>query len=398
MTSAVKSLTLALSLIFMVGCNSEPPESGGQTAPEEPSEPETIVSDWTLLRGDSNMLGITPESFKLPLELAWSVPTDGPVSATAVIAEGKAYVGSLGGPFYCLELETGDILWQLDTELGVEGSACIVGDLVCFGDSEGFVRALNRETGDEVWKYETMDAIVGGLNYYNTAEGKTLVIVGSDDFFLHAIDSETGEGVWKVETENYIKGAPSVVKEQGVCVFGGCDEVMRLVDAATGDLVKTVDIGAYMANSCAVRDGIAYVAHYGGEVLAIDLDTGDTIWTYTAQDAEFEASPAVAEEAVFVGGGDNTMRAIDRATGEQIWEFSSRRSFDSSPVITPELVLVGSDDGRMYALDRKTGEEVWSYDTGQSINASAAVSHGYVVISTNNREGQIFAFKSAGAE
>ncbi len=398
MKIAMRLLGAGIALGFLTGCGPAASDAGDETSTQAEAAAGPKGSDWLLFRGDSNMLGVTEESLKMPLELVWTVETDGPVSATAVIADGRVYVGSLGGLFYCINLADGEVLWTFETELGMEGPACVVGDLVCFGDSEGYVFALNRKTGEQVWKYETEDAIVGGLNYFKSKTGKTLIIVGSDDFYLHAVDSETGEGVWKVETENYIKGAPSVVQEQGVCVFGGCDEVLRLVDADTGDLVKTVEIGAYMANSSAVRDGIAYIAHYGGNVLAVDLDSGDTIWTYDGDGAEFVASPAVTKDAVYVGAGDKLFRAIDRETGELLWDFPSRRSFDSSPVASPELVIVGSDDGRLYVLDKESGEEVWSYDTGKSINASPAVSNGYVVISTHNREGAIFCFKSAGNE
>jgi eukaryotic-like serine/threonine-protein kinase len=149
-------------------------------------------------------------------------------------------VGSLGGQFYALDLATGKELWQAPAKLGVEGPACVAGDLVCFGDADGKVHGLDRHTGEARWVYETGDAVVGGLNVYRTRAGKLLLLVGSDDFFLHAIDAADGTRAWAVETANYIKGTPSLDPEGGVVIFGGCDELLRLIDAETGTLVREV--------------------------------------------------------------------------------------------------------------------------------------------------------------
>ncbi len=349
-------------------------------------------STWPLFRGDPNMLGISSETLMLPLKLAWDFTCDAPVPATAVIADDRVFVGSFDKFFYCLDLKTGEVIWKFETKLGVEGPACITGDLVCFGDSDGFVFGLKRDTGEEVWLYQTEDAIVGGLNFYVTKEGKTLILVGSDDFYLHGIDAKTGEQAWTVETGNYIRGAPSVDAETGVVIMGGCDEILRLIDANVGTAVKEIEIGAYMANSCSVRDQIAYVAHYAGEILAIDLKSGQRAWAHDTGGTEFIGSPAVTEEHVIIGGRDKKLRCLDRATGELVWDFTARRAIDSSPVVTPEAIFIGSDDGRLYALDPADGSQLWTYDIGARMNSSPAIASGYLVIC--GQDGGIYAFKS----
>lgn len=356
------------------------------------AETET-PSSWPLFRGDPNMLGISGEDLQLPLELAWDFLAEAPVPATAVIAHDRVFVGSFDKFFYCLDLKSGEVLWKFETAFGVEGPACLVGDLVCFGDSDGIVFGLKQDTGAEVWRYETDDSIVGGLNTHVTADGKTLVLVGSDDFYLHGVDAQTGEQEWAVETGNYIRGAPSVDTDSGVVIMGGCDEILRLIDANTGSSAKEIEIGAYMANSCAVKDQIAYVAHYAGEIVAIDLETGERAWTHDAEGTEFIASPAVTSDRVIIGGRDKKLRCLDRATGNLLWEFTARRAIDSSPVVTASAIFTGSDDGRLYAIDPKDGSELWSYEIGARINASPAISNGYLIIS--GQDGGIYAFKSS---
>jgi len=366
-------------------------QQGENASPEETGSAAEVRRDGPLVRGDSNMTGVTPETLGPPLDLAWEHEVEGPVPATAVVADGRVFVGTLAGPVLALDLASGEVLWSFDKELGVEGAACLAEDLVCFGDADGKVHGLDRETGESRWVYETEDSIAGGLNSYRSESGQTFLLVGSDDFFLHAIDAADGSRVWAVETQNYIRGAPSVDQESGVVIFGGCDEVLRLIDAETGDLVRQVDVGAYMANSCAVRDRIAYLAHYAGEVLAVDLENGDSIWTHDADGTEFVASPAVTADRVYVAGRDQKLRCLDRSTGDLLWEFTARKGIDSSPVVTENAVFFGSDDGRVYAVNPVDGSELWAYEIGARINASPAVAQGRLVI--GSQRGGIFGFE-----
>lgn len=350
------------------------------------------------------MTGVSGEKLSLPLVPTWEFAAGGSVPATAVIVDGKAYVGSLNGFFYALDLEKGKEIWKVPAKLGVEGPACVTGDLVCFGDADGKVHAVDRVTGQPRWMYGTEAAVAGGLNTYRSRSGKTLLLLGSDDFFLHAVDATTGTRAWAVETGNYIKGTPSVDQQGGFVIFGGCDELVRLVDAETGNLVRQIPVGAYLANSCAVRDNVAYIAHYAGAVMALDLKTGTTLWTHdtAGKDAEgkempateFVASPAVTAERVYVTGRDKKLRCLERATGKLLWEFSARKGIESSPVVTETSVFFGADDGRLYAVHPVEGKELWSFDLGSRINSSPALGGGYLVI--GSQEGTVFAFRSGG--
>ncbi len=74
----------------------------------------------------------------LPL---WQVEVGGPVSATPVIANGIAYVGSYDGSLYAIDLATGETRWTYETgaavpephlqiPLGITGSATVSGNVI----------------------------------------------------------------------------------------------------------------------------------------------------------------------------------------------------------------------------------------------------------------------------
>jgi outer membrane protein assembly factor BamB len=55
---------------------------------------------------------------------------------------------------------------------------------------------------------------------------------------------------------------------------------------------------------------------------------------------------------VYVGSRDRSLYAVDAETGEKVWQFTADGPIDdSSPAVVGGLVYVGSLDHRVYALD-----------------------------------------------
>jgi eukaryotic-like serine/threonine-protein kinase len=193
-----------------------------------------------------------------------------------------------------------------------------------------------------------------------------------------------------VETDSYVHATPAVV--DGVAYFGGCDEVFRGVLVTDGREVLTVSAGAYTAASPALGGGKAFFGTFDSEVLAIDLDGRKIAWRFADPDRQFPfySSPALSEDRVIVGGRDRIVRALDAATGEPLWSFTTRARVESSPAVAGGRVFVGSNDGRFYVLDRAKGTKLWEFEAGAPLSASPAVASGRIVI--GSQDGQLFCF------
>ena len=67
-----------------------------------------------------------------------------------------------------------------------------------------------------------------------------------------------------------------------------------------------------------------------------------------------KSSPAISSDGsmVFVGSYDNSLYAVDAATGAKKWSFATGDNVDSSPAISADgsTVFVGSVDNNLYAL------------------------------------------------
>ena len=120
-------------------------------------------TSWPSYRGDRAQLGVSPATIPDKLELKWKFKTAGPIMASAVIDEGKAYIGSDDGRFYCIDIKSGKQIWAFDTKDGplpsyagknekklseaIEAPGVIIGDKVVFGCTDGMLYCLDAGTG-----------------------------------------------------------------------------------------------------------------------------------------------------------------------------------------------------------------------------------------------------------
>lgn len=76
---------------------------------------------------------------------------------------------------------------------------------------------------------------------------------------------------------------------------------------------------------------------------------------------------AAAGGRVFFGSSaDGAVRALDGATGETLWKFSTDGPVRLAPTVWRSRVYVGSDDGKVYCLEAATGKPVWTFDAAPS--------------------------------
>lgn len=363
------------------------------------------ASDWTFSRANPQMTGVSPTQLRLPLKSAWtfaSIPKmkgkGEMMVSSAVVRNGKVYVGNKEGSFYCLELATGRKLWESSAPKGsFEGAAGFSGDLVIAGCTDSFVYTWNAETGVPNWKFETQGEIHAGINIWTDPETKQeRVLIGSYDNNLYCLNAKDGTKLWAAETGNYINGA-SAVSADGKVALGGCDAVLHVLDVKDGKELRQIEVGAYIGNNVAVDAGIAYLSHYGNRVAAYSLNDGAKVWEYGERDFEYYAAPALFEKIAVVGGRDKRIHGINRVTGKGLWEYKCARSVDSSAVICGgKHAVVGSDDGYLYVIDITDGKEAWKTEIGAPVKTSPAVAGDWIIIGAD--DGVIYAFQSGGVE
>jgi alcohol dehydrogenase (cytochrome c) len=132
-----------------------------------------------------------------------------------------------------------------------------------------------------------------------------------------------------------------------------------------------------------VVDGVVYVVTGDNDVFAIDVETGNRLWKYTANLDQtinviccgwLSRGVGYGEGKIFVGQLDGQLKALDARTGEVIWAVQAEPwqdgySITSAPLYYDGMVITGfagaeyTARGRVKAYDAETGEPVWTFYT-----------------------------------
>ncbi|NGP53897.1 outer membrane protein assembly factor BamB [Thioalkalivibrio sp. XN8] len=166
-------------------------------------------------------------------------------------------------------------------------------------------------------------------------------------------------------------GCLALLSLGGCGIFGGDDEPIE-PPAELVEFEATLEVREaweFRAGSGAERLGLAlrpaveggrvYVAGRDGRVHALDLESGDRLWT-TETDVALAAGPAAGFGLVAVGGSDGMVIALDAGDGSVRWQAQLSGEVLASPAVTAQAVVVRSVDGYLRALAPDTGEEIWA--------------------------------------
>ncbi len=172
---------------------------------------------------------------------------------------------------------------------------------------------------------------------------------------------------WFFQTPGPVLASPVVAG--GLTLVNGGDGVLYAVDSSTGSLRWRVPVGdALVAGTPAVADGVVYVAAQSHGLMALNLDTGASLWTVDMH-LPVRAAPIVAGSLLFVMAGANVLFCLDRLTGKEYWEFKSEDVLSDfwpsqgQPAITVddgELVFAALGASTEFnALSLRTGRKAW---------------------------------------
>lgn len=194
---------------------------------------------------------------------------------SASIVDHYLYISENGGMFYCVDLNTMELVWAQDTkddsnsspafEWGEDGVGYLYTAPSLHWTAEKSagtisIYKLNAQTGEIVWEYPidcvTVKDVSGGVQASPVLgkEGtniEDLVIYAvartpkTYDGILIAFDRESGEVVWEVDTKNYSWSSPvAIYTDDGRAYILTCNASgkIRLVDGATGEIVYSLGL------------------------------------------------------------------------------------------------------------------------------------------------------------
>jgi PQQ-dependent dehydrogenase (methanol/ethanol family) len=155
---------------------------------------------------------------------------------------------------------------------------------------------------------------------------------------------------------------------------------LRRIDRTTikelgGAWLRRIEDGQPVGNmqgTPVVVDGVMYIGSGSGSVFAVNAATGDLMWKYTSTfGGQTNRGVTVGEGKVFTGQTGTRLVALEAKTGVLAWEakLAERGGTPGVPMYYGGLVYMGISGGeqgvrgQIGAYDAKTGKEVWKFYT-----------------------------------
>ncbi len=130
-------------------------------------------------------------------------------------------------------------------------------------------------------------------------------------------------------------------------------------------------------------EGVLYTVTGENDVFAVDVETGEHLWKYTANvDPDrvnvccgwVSRGLGMGDGKIYVGRVDATLIALDQVSGEVVWETQAEDplkgfSITSAPLYFDGMIITGFAGGemgirgRVKAFDASSGELIWTFYT-----------------------------------
>ncbi len=167
-------------------------------------------------------------------------------------------------------------------------------------------------------------------------------------------------------------------------LLGGCSTVTDTVDGWMGESgPKMAKLQSYQAEVAplelwsqgvgegsggvasrlqpAIDNSRLYVAEFEGEVKAVSLPGGESLWSVTLSE-HIMSGVAVDEENLYVGTESGKLLALDRNNGSERWSVNLLSEILAPAAAASGRVVVRTADGKLTALERTEGKQLWQYE------------------------------------
>ena len=221
--------------------------------------------------------------------------------------------------------------------LGYEASAAVVDHFLFTSENGGLFQCIDLNTMELIWAQDTKDDSNSspvfewgekGEGYIYTAPSLHWTAQNHDgSICIYKLDAATGEILWEYERE---------------CV--------RYDDIA-GGVQCTPLLGKEGTNI----DGLIIYSigrtpsAYRGVLIALDKDTGEKIWEISSGNYAWSSPVALYTEDghayIFLANASGIARLIDGATGEVLASIDFDETVEASPVAFGNMLVIGSREG-----------------------------------------------------
>ena len=300
------------------------------------------------------------------LEVRWhhDVGNAGNNALLPAIMHGAVYAANAKGQLFRLERATGKRVWRSDSGFTISAGVGAGDGLVLAGGDKGELAAF-AEDGKLRWQTKVSSEV---LNAPQIADG--VVVVRTGDGRINGLDAADGKRLWLYERATpslVVRSHAGVTIERGTVYAGFAGGKLAAIDLATGIVRWEAVVSQPRGNtelerisdiiSAPVTDGeqVCAVA-FQGRVACFSLAQGGLLWS---RELSSDKGMALLRNNLYVTDDSGVVLALDKNSGSSVWkndQLSQRRN--SAPLALGNHLLLGDYEGYLHALNIEDGSLV----------------------------------------
>jgi outer membrane protein assembly factor BamB len=210
--------------------------------------------------------------------------------------------------------------------------------------------------------------VVGGTVYTMSARGEVCAFAIKD-----------GSQIWSTyvrpeDSRSFDVGGGVSADAGALYAATGFGEVLRF-DPRTGKILWRKSVGSPARTAPAIADGRLFVSLIDSSAVGLDAAKGDILWTHQARQVQTSVlglpAPAVSGSIAITGFASGDLLALNVQSGEVLWSdnlgaigsgLSQLSAIVGMPAIREGRVFAGSLGGLVLSLDLPTGRRLWERD------------------------------------
>ncbi|MEO1089806.1 MAG: PQQ-binding-like beta-propeller repeat protein [Pseudomonadota bacterium] len=299
-------------------------------------------------------------------EQLWSrqfdLDSDRRLGAGLAASGGGVFVATAAGEVAAIDGQSGEVIWSTDVGAPIRAAPTLVGRIVLVITADNQTFALDAVSGSQLWVHQGFAEAAAILGGASPATTDGLVVVPYSSGEVYGLILETGEPIW----------LDAVQRPQRTVAVG------QIADIRASPVIDP--------------SGRVIVAGHGGEIAALDLQTGRRLWDQRLATAE---TPWVAGEVVFVVTTEREVVALDMTTGGIRWatqlqrfrrpeDPESGRLYWTAPILAGSRLLVAGSRGELAILSPGTGAVVEMIEIADGVTLPPVVADGRLMLLDDN--------------
>jgi outer membrane protein assembly factor BamB len=280
---------------------------------------------------------------------------------TPAIVGDSVFAASNRGDLLRLNAANGKTLWRVNTKAALSGGVGVSRNMVLVGTSKGSVLAYDLE-GKPLWQSRVSSEVLSAPQ-----AGGEFVVVRSGDSRIFGLDARDGSRRWEYQTTPpplTLRANPGVIIVENFVIAGMPAGKLVVLNLTNGGLVWETVVAAPkgdneleritdIAGPPLVEMGRVCAATFQGRVACYETQKGGQLW---ARPASSVGSLAADDLSVYLSEDNGSVVALDHNSGASVWKQDklSYRNL-SAPLATKDYVVVGDFEGRVHILKFEDG-------------------------------------------